>query len=334
MDFTYFIGTDVSKDHLDIAVYKNKELLFHHKIQNDRKDVRKFLKDLLKTNGISLKDALFCMEFTGIYNNHFVFELVSRKANVWLEPASRIKKSMGMVRGKTDKLDAIRIGKYAAKNSDEARLWQPPRKVISKLQHLITLRRRLITLKNMLSTPLKEMDYFVDKSVVNKCRAYSRRTLNSAEADIRKVEKEIDRLIKEDIELSKQVEVITSVNGVGRQTAIGIIVTTNEFKDIRDPKKYACYTGIAPFHHESGIFKGKSRVSHLANKKMKTLLHMAALSAIRYNTDLKRYYERKTAEGKNKMSVINAVRNKLVHRIFACAMQNRKYENSYMTTLA
>ena len=61
---------------------------------------------------------------------------------------------------------------------------------------------------------------------------------------------------------------------------------------------------------------------------------MAALSAIKHNIDLHRYYERKVAEGKNKMSVINAVRNKLVHRIFACVLQNRKYENSYATTLA
>ncbi|HIE54093.1 MAG TPA: IS110 family transposase, partial [Chromatiaceae bacterium] len=299
----------------------------------ESKAIKKFLKELNKLDGFSLQEAVFCMEFTGIYNNRFVYELVKKKANVWLEPASNIKKSLGMVRGKNDKLDAIRIGKYAYKNSDDARLWKPRRGVINKLLHFTTLRRRLLTVKNMLTTPLKEMDLYVEKSVSTKCKNFSKRTLNSIEADIQKVEKEIDRLIKEDPELARQVEVISSINGVGKQTAIGVIVTTNEFKDIRDPKKYACYSGVAPFPNESGIFKGRARVSHLANKKMKTVLHMAALSAIQYNIDLKRYYERKLAEGKNKMSIINAVRNKLIHRIFACVQQDRKYENSYATTL-
>lgn len=334
MDFIYFIGVDVSKEKLDIAVYRLTELLFHKQISNDVKDIRRFIKELCKLDGFRLSEAVFCMEFTGIYNNHFVYELVKTKANVWLEPASRIRNSLGLVRGKNDKLDAIRIGRYAYKNCDEVRLWNPRRCVVSKLYHLTTLRSRLIAVKNALQVPLKEMDLFVDKSVKSACSKLSRRSLNSLEADIKKVEKAIDDLIKADPELSRLVRIITSISGVGKQTAIGVISTTNEFKDIQEPKKYACYSGVAPFPRESGIFKGRSRVSHLANKKMKTLLHMAALSAILCNKDLKIYYERKVAEGKNKMAVINAVRNKLIHRIFACVEQNREYENSYTTTLA
>jgi hypothetical protein len=69
-------------------------------------------------------------------------------------------------------------------------------------------------------------------------------------------------------------------------------------------------------------------VSHQANKGVKTLVHLAALTAIRYNTDMKTYYDRKVNEGKNKMLVINAVRNKLVHRVFACVNQNRPYKKT------
>jgi hypothetical protein len=67
----------------------------------------------------------------------------------------------------------------------------------------------------------------------------------------------------------------------------------------------------------------------MANKNMKRLLHMAALSSIRIQGDLKDYYTRKVAEGKNKMSVINAIRNKLILRIFACVKENREYEKIY-----
>jgi transposase len=333
MDFNYFIGTDVSKGKLDIAVYRLKELLYHKEIANEVKGIQLFIQELMKLEGFKLSEALFCMEFTGIYNNLFVYELVRQEANIWLEPASRIKYSLGMIRGKNDKLDAIRIGKYAYKNCDEVRLWTPRRKVVEKIYHLITLRNRLISTKNMLTTPLNEMDLFVDKPVKSMCSKLSNRSVNSLKADVKKVEKTIDKLIMEDTEMSRLVKVITSIPGVGKQTAIGIIITTNEFKDIKDSKKYACYAGVAPFPRESGIFKGRARVSHMANKKMKTVLHMAALSAILYNKDLKNYYERKVAEGKNKMAVINAVRNKLIHRIFACVKQNREYENSYITTL-
>jgi transposase len=148
------------------------------------------------------------------------------------------------------------------------------------------------------------------------------------------VDKQIERLIKEDENLTRLFTVITSVNGVGTQTAVQVIIRTNEFKNISDPKKFACYSGVAPFAKESGLFKGKAKVSHMANKKVKTLLTLCALVAIGCNEDLKAYYERKVDQGKNKMSVINAVRNKLIHRIFACVNQNRRYENSYITTLA
>ena len=123
------------------------------------------------------------------------------------------------------------------------------------------------------------------------------------------------------------------MQAVGIQTAAQIIIRTNEFRVINDAKKFACYCGVAPFTKESGLFKGRARVSPMANKKLKKLLHMSALSAINYNTDMKQYYQRKVAEGKNKMSVINAVRNKLIHRIFTCVNQNRKYENIYSNVL-
>ncbi len=114
-----------------------------------------------------------------------------------------------------------------------------------------------------------------------------------------------------------------------------ILITTNEFKAIRDPKKFACYAGVVPFVNESGLFKGKGRVSHIANKKLKMLLHLGALNAINSNQQMKAYYERKVnQEQKNKMSTINAVRNKLILAVFACVNQNRMYEKNYSRIVA
>ena len=82
------------------------------------------------------------------------------------------------------------------------------------------------------------------------------------------------------------------------------------FNAINDPKKLACHAGVAPFEHSSGSsVRGKTRVNHHARKSLKTLLHMAAMSALQVPGELQEYYQRKVAQGKNKILVINALRN-------------------------
>ena len=71
----------------------------------------------------------------------------------------------------------------------------------------------------------------------------------------------------------------------------------------------------------------------MANMTIKKLLHLAAMSAIQYDDEIKLYYNRKVAEGKNKMSVINAVRNKLISRVFACVNNKRPYQKIYKCVL-
>ena len=334
MKFTYYIGVDVSKNKLDLAVFKGKDFVYHKVIANEKGDINLMIKELKQLKDFSLSSALFCMEHTGIYNNPLLVNLHKKKGHICLEAATQIKNSLGNIRGKNDKIDAIRIAQYAFKNAEELKLWTPKREIIVKLERLTVLRDRLIGVKNQLSVPLKEQEGFVSKSLGNLERKICQRSLNSIEADLDKVNKQIDQVITEDDRLSHLFNIITSVPAVGAQTAIHVLIRTNEFKGINDPKKFACYSGVAPFTKESGLFKGKGRVSHMANKKMKTLLHMAALSSLTYNDDMKKYFQRKVIEGKNKMSVINAIRNKLIHRIFTCVHEDRKYENNYMKTVA
>ena len=162
----------------------------------------------------------------------------------------------------------------------------------------------------------------------------SKNTVKQLEKDLKEVEEKMHEIIQEDPTLKRLFTVTTSVGGIGPVTAIAIMITTNEFKNIHKAQQYACYAGIAPFEHASGTsIRGRTKVSHKANKTVKKLLHLAALTAIRYNDDMKNYYDRKVEQGKNKMLVINAVRNKLIHRIFACVKQNRTYEKNYQKIL-
>jgi transposase len=77
---------------------------------------------------------------------------------------------------------------------------------------------------------------------------------------------------------------------------------------------------------------GRTQVSHQADKSLKTLLHMSALVSVREPGELRQYFERKRAEGKKPILVVNAVRNKLVHRVCAVIRNNRPYERRPITT--
>jgi transposase len=335
MEFEFFIGIDVSKNELDFSVQQGKSFLFHKKIMNEPEVITELIKELVKLKGFSLNSTVFCMEHTGIYSNHLLDCLYKKKANICLESATQIKRSLGNLRGKNDKVDSIRIAAYAYKNRDELRLWSPRREEVQQLAHLSSTRSRLIKAKKMLKTPLKEYGSFVKKKAAKQNTDVCNKALNGIEASLENVEKLIMAIINADPELKRLFALITSVIGIGKVTAVYLMVTTNEFKDINNAKSYSCYAGLVPYLNESGIFKGKGRISHMANKKVKTLFHMAALVAIQYNDELKCYYERKVnIEKKNKMSVINAVRNKLVQRIFACVNQNRKYEKNYLKLVA
>lgn len=335
MEFDFFIGIDVSKNELDFAVQQGNCFLFHREVANEPTAINAIIKELCKLPGFKLANAVFCMEHTGIYNNHLLMSLYKKKANICLEAAAQIRSSLGNIRGKNDKIDAIRIAGYAYDKQHKLRLWQPKREVVQELAHLAATRSRLVSVKKQLKVPLKEHAAFSPNNTGRQNLKVCIHSLKAIDEDIARADKTIEQLIAKDEELSRVFQLVTSVTGVGKVTAVQIIVATNEFKDISNPKKFACYSGVVPFTNDSGKVVKKARVSHLANKKVKTLLHLSAIVAIQYNPDMKRFYERKVLqEKKNKMSVINAVRNKLILRIFACVNQNRPYEKNYCKLVA
>lgn len=288
----------------------------------------------LKKQGVDLSDVLFCMEHTGVYNAHVLQVLNQNGCAIWLEAAMRIKTSLGFTRGKNDKIDSYRIARYAYLHQDEMRLWTPKREVVQQLAHLTTLRKRLMKIKIALKQPLMETKSFLGKAAFQTEKSVTDPVAKVIKRQLKQVEKKIERLIKADEQLNQLFDLITSVEAIGPVTAGHLLVVTNEFKNFTCPKKFACYAGTAPFENSSGSsIRGKSQVSPWANKESKRLLHMAAMSAINMQGDLAQYYQRKVQEGKNKMAVLNAVRNKLIKRIFAVVDRGTKYEKNYTPML-
>ena len=317
--FSFFIGIDISKATLDFAVVVAKKLLFHYQSTNDKAGIKSFVKHLKsQCPDADFTNSLYCMEHTGIYNNHLLNYLHSKKAKIWLEHPIHIKDSLGMIRGKNDKIDAQRIANYAYKNRDEVRLWMPKRDVIQKLDRLTAMRNRLVKTRKMLQSPLTDSDGFISKKDHNEAKKACQSTMDALKKDIKQVQKDIDTTIQGDPYLNELYELIESVKGVGPVIATEILIVTNEFKDINDPKKFACHAGVAPFIYSSGQYKGKAKTSNKANKQLKALLHNGAASAIQHSKEMKEYYVRKTAPGTNEMLVRNNICNKLIHRVFSC----------------
>ena len=332
----FFVGTDVSKEWLDMSIVSDGKLMHHSQIANKAVVVKRWLKQTQKEFGYRYEDTLFSMEFTGLYNHHLLEVLHEQKAMVWLIPGLQISEGStnGLKRGKSDKQDAVRIAMYVTKNLEQVRLWRKPRKVLQQLQTLLMLREKLQKTQHQYETTLKEYKSFSEATVCKMVKETTTAMLKTTKQQLAGVEKEMSCLIQGDEKLQELNEYITSVDGVGMVTAANVLVTTNEFLNISEAKQFACYAGVAPFKDESGKVKKKQKVSHKANKKMKKLFHLLAMSAIRMKSEMKAYYERKLAEGKNKMSVLNAIRNKIILRIFSCVKHKKLYEKNYVYSLA
>lgn len=319
-EFSNFVGIDVSKKTIDVAFIFNKEInkIIHQQFSNDESGIKKMLGCVKKQKGLSSQNTLFCFEHTGIYGRKLSYTLVEKQWSIWIEMPVAILRSMGLQRGKNDKVDAKRIAMYAMKNNEQAKLWEAPRKEVGTLRQLLTTREALINGLKALSMPIKECKETGNKELSEIIRKSTTNAVKGMKKDIEKIDADIDELLKTDDSLSRLFKLLTSIPGIGKITSAALICFTNEFKNYSEAKQLACYCGVAPFEHSSGSsVRGKTRVSNMANKSLKTKLHLCAMSAIQHDTELKTYYERKVKEGKNKMSVINAVRNKLVHRITA-----------------
>lgn len=334
MNLRYFLGIDIGKKTFHAALTIDGQNFDDQEVSNDAKSIKQYFQQLKSKYSFSFDKLIVCMEHTGIYCYPALDYLLKHKVNVCVEPALRIKQSQGMQRGKNDKIDAKRIARYAYKNAEELTFWRPKRLVLQELRALLVLRDRLVQAKNQFEVPIKESSEFIEESIrkisVRNCKA----TVAAIRKDLKNTDVAIAKLIKSDAQLEHQVKIATSVTGIGPIIATNMILTTNEFKDINEHKKYSCYAGIAPFEHSSGSsIRGRTKVSHMANKKIKTLLHLGARSAVQTSPELKMYYDRKLSEGKPKLLVLNAVCNKLISRVFVCINKNRMYQKNYQPSL-
>lgn len=333
-NYKYKIGIDVSKLTLDGAVLLNRKIIKKFKIGNDKKNIVKLIKEL-KKEGIGIKESLFCFENTGVYSHVLAHTLHEKKAILWMENPISIKRSLGLVRGKNDMIDACRIALYAERYQERIQIWQPKREALKKLETLFKTRKVAKKTMNQLKLHVQESRLQTQDSTILQASNSLKTLIKAHQTTIKNIEKKITSVIAEDEKLSKQIEIVTSIKGIGLQVGIALIVATKEFSEKNQTRKLACHVGVAPFNHQSGTsIQGRCRVSNQADKPLKTLLHLAALTHTKGEGELKKYYDKKVTEGKPKMLVLNAIRNKLLARVCSCINREEKYQETYTRKFA
>jgi len=332
MEKKLFIGIDFSKKTFDVSVIDSYRVkIGYQQFENSKEGCAGLLgwiKTLTKQPDIYW---LFCGEHTGLYSLVLSEFLVSKGLFMWLENPLQIKQSSGIKREKNDKVDSAQIALYACRFADKARRYQLPDKALKSLELLLSFRQRLVDHKKALLVSASELRGVMKRNPTARfIYEQSLKDIQRLNREVKQVESRMLEEIKDQEELHENFQLVSSIKGIALINTVALLVATGNFTRFENSRQFACYSGMAPFGKDSGTsIKVKPHVSSLANKKIKVLLTQAAKCAIVHDPNIRGYYNRKIEQGKDKWLVINNVRNKLIHRIFAVVANKQLYQMDY-----
>lgn len=327
MKYDWFIGIDISKATFDVAfcnsVYPEKYI--HKKFDNTLSGFKKMV-IWPKEKGVNLSRSFIGMEHTGVYVLHLCTYLGQQGIDCSLENPLEIKRSMGIQRGKNDKVGSYRIVGFLFGRRHKPTPKPLAPKIILGIKNLLAYRERTIKTKVSLENSIQDMkatNDLIDNSFII---SMSGQQLSILKEQLKEIEKKLREIIAKDNDLKKNYKLVVSVPGIGLITGVSFPVYTQNFTAFPNGRTFASYSGIAPFEHSSGVsIRGKTRVSPLANKKMKALLSNCACTAIQHDPGLKQYYKRKKEQGKENCVALNAVKAKLINRVFSVVKRKSGY---------
>jgi len=263
------------------------------------------INDFLEQYQMDMKEIdLVVFEATGGYESHIRNGMLAKKYFYHMAHANKVRayaKAKGYL-AKTDKLDAKIIAEYGQLAGVEADAEQE--KSHLRLKALLDRREQLIQEKTREKNRCdKELDPCAIESI--------QRHLSWLNEEIKRLEEQVKDDIDQDPETKKQIDLYSSIPGIGKQTAAMMLVYLPELGKGTD-KQVVALSGLAPMNCDSGQFRGKRRI--LAGRtKVRKALYMATLTAIRFNKVIKVFYERLYAKGKAfKVAMIASMRKLLL----------------------
>jgi transposase len=159
-----------------------------------------------------------------------------------------------------------------------------------------------------------------------------KRSLKHIQKEIKQLEDTLTQIVKQDY--GNLLTILQSIPGIGRKTAIMLIVLTDGFNRFTSAQELCSYSGLTPIIRQSGSsVRGRARISKMGNRKLRNLLFMCSFTACKNNNACKALYDRIVAKGKSKKLALIAVCNKLLKQAFAIAKSGLIYDETYRSTL-
>lgn len=305
----------------------DSKVVSEEQVSNHQQAITKLINELKRELNMTNENCLICAEHTGQYTYPLICACKSMDCRLWIENPTQIKYCSGMTRGKNDRVDAKRIATYAFRFYDQAVYYKRPSEELVRLNQLEAERTLYMVDLSKYKAQVTDQKDFMPKALYKSKSDRLKLLISSLEQVLKRIEAEMNEIIESTKILSRQMDLLMSIDGVGRIVAMNMIIVTEAFTRFNNPRQFCCYAGVAPFAYTSGSSQhSKNKVSQKACKYIKTLLHMSAVAIThRKSGELKAYYERKVDEGKNKMTIINALRAKLVARMFAVIKRDEFY---------
>lgn len=315
---TTWVGIDVSMETLDFAWLEGKEKN-HVKIANDQKGFEAILR---KAPG----DARFVMEATGTY--YFNLALFLHQAGRFVSVVNPLQTKSFMRsdlrRTKSDKTDAFAIAQFGEERKPGE--WSPPAREISEMQQLLTLddilSHQLVQYRNLEHAFCKTVHYSPEAIV------FARNMIKDLKAQREAVMASLECLAEK--VMPREIEIISSIPGVGRASAIRIAASVMDFNRFENGRKLVSFFGLSPTTKQSGTsVKSRGHISRMGGSKVRGTLYMCAMNALQLNQQCQRMWKRMKEAKKHGKVIMAAIMVKLVRQIHSMVIHDSLYNPSF-----
>jgi transposase len=314
-------GIDLSMEKFDVSFIDENGNERSKTVKNELNAISKFL------GGIP-SDSLLCAENTGVYGDLLLYLSNQIGITICFVPGYTVRHSLGLLKGKSDQIDAHRIREYAERFGDKLVPAKYKDETVKELEELYTLRKQLIKARKVLSTSETGRKHQVMRSIC--VHQHVQSAIDQISSEISAIEIEIERIILDKGEMKENYELVKGITGIGPVIATDLLIKTGNFQVIDTARKAASYAGVCPFPNSTGKMVGKAKISPFADKKLKSLLYMGAKAAVRFNKEYRLYYQKKKLEGKPHYLIMNNVSNKMLRTVYSVIKNKTPWCESYI----
>lgn len=314
-------GIDLSMEKFDVNFFDENGKATSKIVKNNLAGISRFLESI--PNG-----SILCAEHTGVYGEMLLYLCNQAGVRICFVPGYTVKHSLGMAKGKSDKVDARRLREYGERFSDKLKEANYGSETMKELQGLHTLRQELVKARKALLTSEKGREHQPMQSI--SVHRHGQAIIDCLDKEIAAVDTEIDKLIQADSGMRDNYQLVTSIKGIGPVIATDLLIKTGNFLTIDTARKAASYAGVCPFPNASGKMVGKSKTSPFADKKLKSLLYMGSKAAVKHNKEYLLYYQKKKLEGKPHYLIMNNVANKMLKTVYSVIYNKIPWSQNYI----